>query len=364
MKIGILTQPLRYNIGGLLQNYALQQVLKRLGHKPITLDPDPYHHVSFIVLLKRIILRLFGKKITVFVEKEQNRPKRIKGKNSDKFIKKYISHFRYSNISQLKSSHFDAYIVGSDQVWRPKYNRTRLDTMFLDFTQGMDVIRIAYAASFGTDECEYTQEQINEYSVLLQKFDFVSVREKSAVQICKERFNVNAVHVLDPTLLLSKEDYIRIIKKDKAPQSPGDLLVYFLDKTEDKKLLEEKVAKDYSLTPFYVNKDYSDLTETPQIPVSQWLRGFYDAKIIITDSFHACVFAIIFNKPFLLYANIDRGFARYQSLFETLDLKDCIICNSEDYKGIASFDFEEIKEKICRQQKTSIEIIEKAIKTH
>ena len=361
MKIGILTQPLRYNIGGLLQNFALQQVLKRLGHKPVTLDPDPYQHVSVIVLAKRLILRLLGKKITVFVEKEQNRPARTKGKNSDKFIKKYINCLRYSHKSQLKSLGFDAYIVGSDQTWRPQYNKRRLGNMFLDFTQGMNVKRVAYAASFGTDEWEYTEEETSKYAVLLQQFDSVSVREKSAVQICKKRFNVDAVHVLDPTFLLSKEDYIRIIKKDKAPKSPGDLLVYFLDNTEDKKLLEKKVVNDYSLTPFYVNNDNKSKEITPQIPVSQWLRGFYDAKYIITDSFHACVFAIIFNKPFILYANMDRGFARYQSLFETFDLKDCMVCNSGEYNGISSFDYDRINSKLTLLQKSSISFLEEVL---
>lgn len=353
MKIGILTQPLRYNIGGLLQNYALQQVLKRLGHKPVTLDPDPYQHVSVIVLAKRLVLRLLGKKITVFVEKEQNRPARTKGKNSDIFIKKYIKCFRYSKKNQLKSMGFDAYIVGSDQTWRPKYNRGRLGNMYLDFTQGMNVKRVAYAASFGTDEWEYTEEETSKYAVLLQQFDSVSVREKSAVQICKEHFNVDAIHVLDPTLLLSKEDYIKIIKKDKASKSPGDLLVYFLDNTEDKKLLEKKVVNDYSLTPFYVNNNKSKEI-TPQIPVAQWLRGFYDAKYIITDSFHACVFAIFFNKPFILYANMDRGFARYQSLFETFGIKDCLVVNTGEYQGIPSFDFDKINNKHALLQKSSL----------
>lgn len=362
MKIGILTQPLRYNIGGLLQNYALQQVLKRLGHKPVTLDPDPYQHVSIIVLVKRLVLRLLGKKITVFVEKEQNRPARTKGKNSDRFIKRYIKCFRYSNKNQLKSMDFDAYIVGSDQTWRPKYNRSRLGNMFLDFTQGMNVKRVAYAASFGTDEWEYTEEETAKYAVLLRQFDSVSVREKSAVQICKERFNVDAIHVLDPTLLLSKEDYIRIIEKDRAPKSPGNLLVYFLDNTDDNKFLEKKVVNDYSLTPFYVNYDNKSKEITPHVPVSQWLRGFYDAKYIITDSFHACVFAIIFNKPFILYANMDRGFARYQSLFETFGIKDCMVFNSGDYQGIPFFDFDRINNKLTVLQKKSIGFLDEALK--
>lgn len=361
MKIGILTQPLRYNMGGLLQNYAMQQVLKSLGHKSVTLDPDRYQHVSNLVIVKRIILRLCGHKTPIFIESGQNRVVRIKGKNTDKFIKRYINCLCYQNSKQLKSTDYDALIVGSDQVWRPLYNGNRLGTMYLDFSDGWDVKRIAYAASFGTDEWEYTEEQRVKYGAFLKQFDLVSVREKSAVQICKDRFDVDAVHVLDPTLLLSKDDYIRIIEREKEPKSAGDLLVYFLDNTADKKLFEEKVKNDYSLTPFYVNNDVSNHETVPQIPVSRWLRGFWDAKVVITDSFHACVFAIIFNKPFILYANMERGFARFQSLFELFELKDCMIFNSGEYNNLPLFDFDKINDNLTMLQKKSIGILEHAL---
>ena len=363
MLIGILTQPLRYNIGGILQNYALQQVLIKLGHNPVTLDPDPYYHVSFIVILKRILLKLFGEKTNIFIEKELNKIPRTKGKYVERFINDNIRYLRYSGkINQVDSiSDFDAFIVGSDQTWRPMFNRGRLENMFLDFTQGKRVKRVAYAASFGTDDWEYTEEEAAKCSHLLQQFDSISVREISAVTICKERFGVEAVHVLDPTLLLSKEDYIKIINNYKAPKSLGNLLVYFLDETEDKDLLKKKVAHDYSLTPFNVNTDFSSQEIIPQIPVSQWLRGFYDAKIVVTDSFHACVFAIIFNKPFILYANKGRGFARYQSLFETFDLNECMVSCSGVYQGIHSFDFNRINNNLNTLREKSIGFLKDAL---
>ncbi len=357
MKIAIITQPLRYNIGGLLQNYALQQVLKKLGHNPITFDPDPYYHVSFLVIVKRIVLKLLGNNINVFIEYERNRIPHKIGKFSDRFIKKYISCFRYCNISQIKSSKCDVFMVGSDQVWRPRYNHNRLGNMFLDFTDGMDVKRIAYAASFGTDEWEYTEEQRNIYSVLLKRFDSISVREKSAVSICENYFKVNAVHVLDPTLLLTKDDYIQIIKGNNEPKSDGDLLVYFLDDTEDKNLLKEKVVKDYMLTPFNVNIPFNEKNLIPQISVSKWLRGFYDAKYVITDSFHACVFSIIFHKPFILYANLDRGFSRFKSLLETFNLTNCMVFNSGEYNGIPNIEYDKIDNVLYRYKKISFQFL-------
>lgn len=361
MRIAILTQPLRYNIGGLLQNYALQQVLIRLGHKPVTLDPDPYRHVSCGIIFKRIILKLFGRINKIFIEREINRKPYILGKYTEQFIKKYIKIKRYDFNEQNKLLNHNAYIIGSDQVWRPKYNRGRLDNMFLDFTEGRSVKRIAYAASFGTDEWEFTEDQRQLYSLLLKKFDAISVREKSAVQICKEKFDVEVVFVLDPTLLLEKNDYIEIIKKEKESKSVGDLLVYFLDDSEDKQLLVNTVANDYSLKSFYVNNQIYKKDIVPQIPVSKWLRGFYDAKCVITDSFHACVFAIIFNKPFILYANMERGFSRYQSLFDSLGIKNCMVFNSEEYNCMPIFDYEQINNKLHILQFNSIHFLKHAL---
>ena len=102
-------------------------------------------------------------------------------------------------------------------------------SMFLDFAKEEKTKRIAYAASFGTDQWEFTQEMTSICAPLAQKFDFVSVREDSGVKLCKEHLGVNAVHVLDPTLLLTKEDYIHLIEAEKEPKAKGTLFNYILD---------------------------------------------------------------------------------------------------------------------------------------
>ena len=99
--------------------------------------------------------------------------------------------------------HFDAFVVGSDQVWRPRYN-AYIPNLFLDFTEGMSVKRIAYAASFGTDQWEFSAEQTTISSFLAKKFDIVSVREASGIQLCKQNLGVDAIQVLDPSLLLRR----------------------------------------------------------------------------------------------------------------------------------------------------------------
>ena len=238
------------------------------------------------------------------------------------------------DFSNIREKDFDVLIVGSDQIWRPKYFYSRIEDAYLDFAKEWKIKRITYAASFGTEEWEYTEEQTNNCATLLKKFNAVSVRESSAVKLCYDNFGVKAEHVLDPTMLLSKEDYIKLFKDYNAAQSDGNLFCYILDDGEEKKSIIDCVAKEKGLKAFYVNSRYEDLDasleERIQQPVEKWLRAFYDAEFIITDSFHACVFSIIFNKPFIVYGNKERGLARFNSLLSIFGLEERIVSTKEE----------------------------------
>ena len=236
---------------------------------------------------------------------------------------------------QAKEAKYDAYVVGSDQCWRPRYNAF-LTFMFLDFAKEEKPKRIAYAASFGTDQWEFTQEMTSICAPLAQKFDFVSVREDSGVNLCKEHLGVNAVHVLDPTLLLTKEDYTHLIKAENEPQSKGTLFNYILDPDAAKSAFINKVENDKGLTTFQVlpkcqaetrtKQDVKNRIEDCVFPgVTTWLRAFMDAEMTIVDSFHGMVFSIIFNKPFWVIGNANRGMSRFTSLLKVFHLEDRLL---------------------------------------
>ena len=167
------------------------------------------------------------------------------------------------------------------------------------------------------------------------------MRENSACGLCKEHFGVDVKHVIDPTMLLHVEDYIKLVESAEVPRSPGNMLSYVLDETEEKTVLIEKVANTKGLVPFRVNSKvedkYAQLSERIQPSVEQWLRGFYDAEFVITDSFHACVFSILYNKPFIAIGNSGRGLSRFTSLLSMFDLDDRILLNltrDRQYKDI------------------------------
>lgn len=340
MKICILTQPLHTNYGGLLQAYALQTVLKRMGHDVLTENRnDAKRKLSIIDRIKRIrILRIITGKSKypspTFDELQ------ILTRNTGRFVKQYICTTSVADnnpVSLSEKYHFDAYVVGSDQVWRPFYS-PYLQHYFLDFIEGQDVKRIAYSASFGTDVWELTPRQTTECAALLKQFDAVSVREDSAVGLCKKYFGVDAIHLLDPTMLLEKDDYISLAEVENEPHHDGTVMTYFLDRNAMKDVIATEVCrkiggKHFSVSP---KSQYSDVGSKGMddciFPsVTSWIKGFMDAEYVVTDSFHGTVFSIIFNKPFITIANRERGVSRFTSLLKMFGLEGRLIYSLDDF---------------------------------
>lgn len=364
MRIGILTLPLHTNYGGILQAYALQTVLERMGHEVHVIEKErqplslPIQKMPFCYG-KRIVKNIIGWKCPIFYEQKYNREQPIIRQNTDKFIKKYIHIAEYDDFSDIKESEYDAIVVGSDQVWRPKYfGKNQIENAYLKFAEGWNIKRIAYAASFGTDEWEYNSKQTSECGRLLRMFDAVSVREDSGVDLCKRYFGVEAQHVLDPTMLLDREDYIKLFEAADTPKSKGTLLNYILDGTPEKKVIIENITREKGLIPFCVNSKVENckakLNERIQPPLEQWLRGFYDAELVITDSFHACVFSILFQKPFIMMGNINRGLSRFSSLICMLGLEDKLIMDNHMYKVFTDIDWNKVLSVLITKKNSAI----------
>lgn len=377
MRIGILTLPLHTNYGGILQAYALQTVLERMGHQVVVFDKS--HHWSLpmwkwpLSYPKRLLLKYFlNKPVRIFEERYQHKVYPIITQYTQPFIDKYIHRQIINRFKLLNENDFDAIVVGSDQVWRVCYftgsYRGTIENAYLQFAENWDIHRVAYAASFGTDEWEYSPKQTIHCGRLLQKFSTVSVREKSGIKLCREHFNVtNVQHVLDPTMLLDQKDYIQLFRSVNTPKSKGTLLNYILDETEEKKLLIKEMAFQKNLVPFRVNSKVEDpdapLNERIQPPVEKWLRGFYDAEFVVTDSFHACVFSILFRKPFVVYGNKERGLSRFYSLLSMFDLEDRLITDIDDIRHLKEMNYDRVYHKLNEMRSYSMYFLQNALQS-
>ena len=247
------------------------------------------------------------------------------------------------SLNELNDYEFDAIIVGSDQVWRPKYAFPDIRSFFLDFLKNnQKTLRISYAASFGTDIQEYSEKEIRDCGNLIEKFDAVSVRENSAIHLINNVFiwkcSATPQLVLDPTMLLEKDEYLKIVPCSTKIEKTKELFYYILDMTPDKRKLIDSICIDKGLKEFTVFPrsilPNSKVEDKIIPPVEKWIQGFNRADLIITDSFHGCVFSIIFNKPFIVYANKKRGITRFSSLLEIFNLEDRLITSSSEFNQV------------------------------
>jgi len=347
MKIGILTLPLHTNYGGILQAFALQSFLKQQGHDVWLIKRT--WNINYITRIK-IFVKHFIKKYILFQKYDAN-----------KFIHRHIKqttqkYFTSETLQKyVKNKHFDAFIVGSDQIWRPKFAGDILYDYFLHFINDQVIKKIAYAASFGEDEWSFSKEQTTICSKLLQQFNAVSVREKSGIMLCKNNMGVIAKHVLDPTMLLGKKNYLLLTKNIKVN---GNLFVYnILGSIQENEKIVSIVMKKEHLIPFRmtVNKN--------NVSVERWLKSFDVAKFVVTDSFHACIFSIIFNKPFIVFTNNVEGRTRFVSLLSEFGLENRLIQSSEQTESVLNtyIDWSFVNLVLKTKQMESLQFLQNAL---
>ena len=345
-----------YNYGAMLQTYALQNKIKNLGYETEVID--------FLSeeLTKEYKVKLFNfsngiKSFISSLTSYQIRKKRAK--IFEKFLKEKIklTKKRYFTMEDLRkdSENFEMCITGSDQVWNPAIVYS--PAYFLDFgnERMKRMKRISYAASFGQEKIlkEY-EEKVGEH---LKKFNCISVREKSGINLVKELSGENAVQVLDPVFLLSKDEWKKLdnnIVKDFDLED-GYVLVYSMEKNSLIMEIAEKLKKYLDKPIVVIHSSYGITTQIEilkskniNIPVAgpqEFVTLFAGADCIVTNSFHGTAFSIIFDKPFLSVPHSTRN-TRLQSVLELLKLEERFISTDDrNLSGEKLFNKAKLKDK-------------------
>lgn len=351
-KIGILTfqHPENRNFGASLQSYAHLNLIRKINKnvKIINYCREKYSFKSKLAFL-------------------------LEGRNFEKYNKKFLSltkKIEKEDKLEILNNEFDIFIVGSDQVWRTIWFKDVAKHYFFDFVDD-NKKKIAYAASFGVDFWEGDKNITEEIKSLIKKFDYISVREESGVDICKDTFGIdNAVCVLDPTLMISKEDYQPILNewKDKSHLNQKYIAHMLLDDTLTLREESKKIADYFEAEINYIKgKTIKILGKSLTIynKVSQWLTYLKDAELVITDSFHCTVFSLIFHKKFVVVANPSRGTARLETLLGKVGLKERFFTNIEDVIKSEildkNIDYNEVDKKLEVYRKYSMEFLKRAL---
>ena len=232
------------------------------------------------------------------------------------------------------------FIVGSDQIWHRNLYNDFGKVAFLDYIYN-DKKKIAYASSFGREYWTGNAVEAQEVSFYLKNFDYISVREQSGVQVCKKYFDVKAQWVLDPVFLCNKENYRKLAEQANGDHAEKYIGGYILD-IDDKKLnIIQNLRESLNLPCTILTDAFRDsLIENENIDIQKnrycedWIENIMNSTFVITDSFHGMCFSIIFNKPFIVICNEERGKIRFTDLLGKLDLLDRLITENVEKERI------------------------------
>ena len=356
MKIGIITFHRPENFGSALQAFALKEYLRKLGHESAVIDfVFPRDLKQYRLFRTHVYIQRPWSILGDIVYLRRNIQKK---KRFHDFRKKYLNLtdsyvYQKNDLSELNNE-FDAFICGSDQIWNLDCTGGVVPEYFLGFAND-NKLRISYAPSMPEKPSKQYYDTLIEY---LNKFDYLSVRENSTKTFFENELKIKrpVEHVLDPTLLLSANDYIKSFGLEK--KNKKYIFVYILGNTEIKQSIAQEAnrkSEETGLPIKYVMvrrvKGLENGSYCLGIGPVDFLDFVFNASYVITDSFHASVFAILFQVPFCTFAR-EGTFTRMQELLTNLELS-CNYCSSDMHTNIAYKSSSEETEKLIQMYKTS-----------
>lgn len=377
MRIGIITFfQSQDNYGQLLQCYALQRTLRDMGHKAYLIRYG-FHEVFFHWIKKNNFMTKHGlQSVKKQLKKQFGRKKLASERCFDSFRDRYIERsFRtYNSLSELRHHppKADCYIAGSDQVWAQLLSIENNRSFFLDFGPS-SIKRVSYAPSFAL--VNYPDELKSRLAEQLSKFDAISVREQSGVDICRSvGFEANLV--LDPSLLVCVSIYEKMMKR---PSFSNYCFVYHVNLTSKEELFWDrfhsynKNSGLASVATFAnptegVNMELLDGANYVYPTIESWLGLVHEAEYVLTSSFHGLVFSILFHKPFVVCLRREGLFAgndRVMTMLEMFDLEDRVVkSETQDIDAILSkpIDWAYVDAVLDQKKKESFAFLKNALK--
>lgn len=357
-KIATLTFSNSTNFGAVLQTYALQKAILNLGYETEVIDYDSdYIYKPYLFRnIKTKGIKTYILSTGLYITRIPRMRKFEKFRENIQFSQKVDAQ----SIKKLENI-YSAYIVGSDQVWNDKI--TGFDkNFFLDFVKENSK-KCSYAASFGISHIE--QEKEEEYKRLIGAFNHLLVREKRGSELIKKLVDRESKIVLDPTLLISKEEWLKLADSKKIKGKY--ILVYQMGVSSTmirfvKKLAKEKGCK-IIVIPFPLGSAMGGTWKVSCGP-EEWLALFRDAEYIVTDSFHGTVFSIKFNKQFFTEVSpmVKQLSSRIDTMLNIVGLKERLIINGNSSCINKEINYDEVNRKLESHINVSLKHLEYMLK--
>ncbi len=369
MKAGIITFASAHNYGALLQAYASQKYLNNLGidAEIINYRPDAIDNVYKLYRTKKskyLPIRIVRKIKAIVDTNTKNKWKIEKYNNFESFINNTLKTTRpYDTLGQIQNSYpdYDILIAGSDQIWNTDLTKKFQNAYFLDFGK-KDAIRIAYAASLGRSDIDRRYEEF--YRRYLKNFDYISVREQSMLPIFQELTDKKIEKTVDPTLLLDKKDFDDL-KKESRFAGKDYIYAHFIGKEEKVVEIADKLSEDLGCPVLH---NLADSTFENELEchynerVEQIISMVENARIIVSNSFHLTVLALIYRKPFITVPHKKRP-ERMKNLLEMVGLENHLIEDVRIMPALETLeiDYDGVHKKLKEERKSSVEFLNKVL---
>lgn len=367
-KIGIITFHNSYNCGSMLESYAIQQILERIcGNTEIIDFSNKGQRELYAVFGKNNNIKNVVKNLLIFPYQ-----KKIKFNNEkyEEFKNKYfkLSKKSYSENSELNDEEYSTVVAGSDQIWNITIQDGD-DAYFLPWAK--NARRVAYAPSFGARNIKKYTTNYNKYANMISSFDALSVREKNGQRWIKELCGKDCEILVDPTLLLSANDYDNILDKSYNPEN----YIFFYSPSFNIKICEyvRKIAEKYNLkvitwsskSYYYKRIKRFGFELVPYETPSLYLNLIKNAKLVITTSFHGTIFSTIYKKNFIVVKNGDMygNDDRVITLLNQLKMESRLLPFefSENYNYLEDIDYSEYNRILPKLQEKAIRYINENI---
>jgi len=373
-KVWILTIRAGTNFGSSLQAYAMQRVFNKLGFENEIINYDEYYHnIRWRIrpFIEDALYFLMNKlpKLSTFIAAKSYTYLMLRKVQLDKFYvfeKTNIiltkREFKTSKSIERNLVNVDICVCGSDQIWNPFL----FDSAFyLDFCHNQEIKTIAYAPSFGISQIIQREDQIKK---LINTIDFISVREDSGSKLIKEITGRNAPVVLDPTLLLEREDWEEISSTINILQKPY-ILCYFLGKTylPNSFIDSLQCETNYEVVNICTYRTLNSIQGEKIVTASpdEFLSYVANAAYVCTDSYHATIFSIIFERQFFTFERFKDGAdnqnTRIYSLLSKVDLLQRLVDYDSVYLNNQSVVFEDCKMHLQNMKNESYDFLKSSL---
>lgn len=371
--VGILTFHASHNCGSMLQSFALQKILQKLGYKPLIIDySNAGQQELYALRYKNSSIKNILKNIILFphrslIKRTANNYEKFKYSNL------CLTSKAYTVLDELKEEElgFDIYICGSDQIWNITIQDSD-DAYFLPFVHKHK--KIAYAPSFGAKNLiQYAGDRLGWYKGAVKEFRSLSARENNGKKWIKQITNIDVPVVLDPTLLLEKEDYSRIERRIKVPEH--FIFYYAPGYLKDLNDFVRRIARRYNMPvivfnakQFYVKRLWKyDFVLSKEEDPGVYLYLMKMADMVFTTSFHGTIFASMYQKKFWTLKNTGMfgDDDRVGTLVSELGVKDRLIIPAEmeqDFDYMQEFNHADYRQKLAKKRAESMKYLKDAMR--